>query len=148
MNDNIYNFEVDGSTKIGDLKALIEVEGSIQIEQQELLFNNKFLDNDEITIDGLKGTDQEIKDEDMILLQRKFVNPFMQSQPRANTQPASQSNAGNMSGADFANMFASAMGGGQPAPQQQQPASMDSIIQQAMGAMGGGSGGAGGDYQY
>ena len=52
-----------------------------------------------------------------------------------------------MSGADFANMFAGAMGGGQP--QRQQPQSMDAFIQQAMGAMAGGAPGGGGqDMMY
>lgn len=63
MNDKSFPIEVDEMTKIGDIKALIEVETGIQIIDQELIFNNILVSNDEAFLKNIN-----VKDGDMFLV--------------------------------------------------------------------------------
>ena len=69
MNDKSFPIEVDEMTKIGDMKALIEVETGISIADQEVIFNNTLVSNDEAFLKNIN-----VKDGDMLLVQRKLLS--------------------------------------------------------------------------
>jgi len=71
---NIVPIELDETSTIEDLKALIEVEMNIPFAQQVLLFDNKRLDDNKATLKTVN-----VKDGDMIQVQNNQISNFLSS---------------------------------------------------------------------
>ena len=99
LNDKVYQIEIDPTQSVEDLKVLIEVESCLPIAEQQLIFQNDFLDNNVQTV-GEAG----ISEDDLIILQKKIEEVGPYSVPAASGVKASDKDFLNDFFGGFSNM--------------------------------------------
>ena len=87
LGDEIYNLDVNGDMELMNFKALLEFESNVPAKEMTILSNGRPLQDD-----NKKLNDYEIKDGDVLLLQR---NQSQQPQQPAQRTPAQTQRSGS-----------------------------------------------------